>query len=68
MNTVRKTILGLMMIAGTASIIVACSKGGDSPSTGGNPPGNTCDPKIITILLPGSNGTRWNCGVLTRTS
>ncbi|MDZ4072493.1 MAG: cytochrome c [Sediminibacterium sp.] len=71
MNQIRKSIIGLMMIAGTASIIVACSKGGDSPSTGSNPPppaGNSCASKNITITLASTNAAGCNGGSVTVTA
>jgi mono/diheme cytochrome c family protein len=67
MNQVRKTIFGLMMVAGAASIIVACSKGGDSPSP--NPPsGNTCASKNITVTLAPTNAAGCTGGTVTVTA
>ncbi len=68
MNQVRKTIFGLMMVAGTASIIVACSKGGDSPSTGNPPSGNTCASKNITVTLAPTNAAGCTGGTVTVTA
>lgn len=71
MNQIRKSIIGLMMIAGTASIIVACSKGGDSPSPNPPappPPGNTCASKNITVTLASTNAAGCAGGSVTVTA
>lgn len=68
MNQLRKTILGLMMVAGTATLIVACSKGGDAPSSGNPPPGNTCASKNITVTLASTNAAGCNGGSITVTA
>ena len=70
MNQIRKTIFGLMMIVGTATVIVACSKGGDSPSSGSNPPpaGNSCASKNITVTLSSTNAAGCNGGSVTVTA
>lgn len=69
MNQIRKSIIGLMMIAGTASIIVACSKGGDTP-TGSNPPPptNSCANKNITVTLAATNAAGCTGGSVTATA
>lgn len=70
MNQIRKSIIGLMMIAGTASIIVACSKGGDSPAppSSNPPPTNSCANKNITITLAATNAAGCTGGSVTATA
>lgn len=69
MHQIRKIILGFAMVATTATVIVACSKGGDSPS-GGNPPpsGNTCASKNITVSLASTGAAGCNGGTVTVTA
>lgn len=68
MNQFRKTIFGCMLIAATATIIVACSKGGDTPSTGNPPSGNTCASKNITVTLAPTNASGCTGGTVTVTA
>jgi hypothetical protein len=68
MHSFRKTIMGFMMVAGTAFVIIACSKGGDTPTSGNPPAGNSCASKNITVTLASTNAAGCNGGSITVTA
>lgn len=66
MNQIRKSVMAFMGLATAGMIILACSKGGDSPAPTPTPPaGNTCANKNIT--LTGSTTSAAGCAGATVT-
>lgn len=66
MKQIRKSAVVMLSIALAGMVIVACSKGGDSPSPAPNPaPGNPCAAKNITVTASATNAAGCTGGTVT---
>jgi hypothetical protein len=66
MNQIRKSAAVILSLASAAIIIVACSKGGDSPAPAPAPaPGNPCATKNIVVTLSSTNAAGCTGGSVT---
>lgn len=69
MKQIRKSALVMLSIATTGMIIVACSKGGDTPTTPTPPPaGNACATKNIVVNATTTNAAGCTGGSITATA
>ncbi len=60
---IRKSVAVILCMATAAIVIVACSKGGDSPAP--NPPGSTCATKNIVVTASTTNASGCSGGTIT---
>jgi len=65
MKQIRKSALVMLSIATAGMVIVACSKGGDTPSTNPPPTGNSCASKTIVVTATPTNAAGCTGGTIT---
>jgi mono/diheme cytochrome c family protein len=68
MKQIRKSAVVIFSIITTGIIVVACSKGGDSPSSGNPPSGNSCASKTIVVNAGTTNAAGCTGGTITATA